>query len=293
MPEPFGPSKVRDAAVGTRADEGNVDGDAGDGLAGLEIHEGEGFREGGLLLGRRRAADGKTLVDRHVLTRVDAPGDRRRQAVAVDLDPVVEVGVRVTRDAAPVRQCAFEGLPRRRELASGQILEGGFVGVDVAAARPPLDGHVADGEALLDGHRLDDRAGVLVGEADAPLDSQRANDGQDHVFGVDPGGELSGDIDAPNLRPGQGQALGCEDIAQLARTDAEGDGAKGSVGRRVTVAAGDGHAGEGQSELGADHVDDALALPTTSCCWTVCRARPWWQSRTRGWWTTCGVRVNR
>ena len=41
--------------------------------------------------------------------------------------------------------------------------------------------------------------------------------------------------------------------------DAEGEGAEGPVGGGVAVAAHDGHAGQGQPLLGADHVDDALA----------------------------------
>ena len=66
---------------------------------------------------------------------------------------------------------------------------------------------------------------------------------------------------ARTAEPGLGEpeALGGEDVADLARPDPEGDGAEGAVGRRVAVAAGDGHAGLGEAELGADDVDDALA----------------------------------
>jgi hypothetical protein len=58
------------------------------------------------------------------------------------------------------------------------------------------------------------------------------------------------------------EALRGQDVLDLAGADAEGEGAKGAMGRRVAVAADDGCAGEGEALLGADDVDDALALVT-------------------------------
>ena len=54
------------------------------------------------------------------------------------------------------------------------------------------------------------------------------------------------------------QGLGGQDVLDFAGADAEGEGAEGSVGAGVGVAADDGHAGLGGAELGSDHVDDAL-----------------------------------
>jgi hypothetical protein len=49
-------------------------------------------------------------------------------------------------------------------------------------------------------------------------------------------------------------------VLDLASADAKGQGTEGAMSRGVAVAADDGGAGEGEALLGADDVDDALAL---------------------------------
>ena len=49
-------------------------------------------------------------------------------------------------------------------------------------------------------------------------------------------------------------------MLDLRRADALGEGAEGAVGGGVAVAANDGHAGQGEALLGADDMDDALAV---------------------------------
>ena len=71
-------------------------------------------------------------------------------------------------------------------------------------------------------------------------------------------GELAVDFDATDLERTQGQRLGGEDITHLSGADAEGDGAKGTVGGRMGVATGDGRTGLGNPLLWTDHVDDTL-----------------------------------
>ena len=65
------------------------------------------------------------------------------------------------------------------------------------------------------------------------------------------------------LGPLLGEGLGREHVFDLARADAEGEGAEGTVRRGVRVAAHDGHARLGDAEFGSDDVDDALILVTT------------------------------
>jgi len=55
-----------------------------------------------------------------------------------------------------------------------------------------------------------------------------------------------------------GQALGRQHVLHLRGADPEREGAEGAMGGGVGVAAHDRHARLRQSELGADHVDDAL-----------------------------------
>ncbi len=198
------------------------------------------------------------LVHRERLARVDAPGERGGDLAAGDFDAVVVGGARVGGDALPPRDRAIEGLALRRVGSTAQVLEGGLVGVHVAHARAALDRHVADRHALFHGHRVEDVAGVLVGVADAALRAEQADDLEDDVLGVDARGELAVHLDASHLGAREGEALGGEHVAHLARADPEGDGAEGAVGRGVAVAAGDGHPRLGQAELGPDHMHDAL-----------------------------------
>ena len=56
------------------------------------------------------------------------------------------------------------------------------------------------------------------------------------------------------------QRLGGQHVLDFRGADAVRQRAEGAVGRGVAVAADDGHAGQGKALLGADDVDDALAL---------------------------------
>ena len=71
-------------------------------------------------------------------------------------------------------------------------------------------------------------------------------------------GQLAADIDLH--RPGLvlREALGCEDVLDLRRADAESERTKGSMGRRMTVTADDRHAGQRDAQFGAYDVNDAL-----------------------------------
>ncbi len=55
-------------------------------------------------------------------------------------------------------------------------------------------------------------------------------------------------------------ALGREHVLDLARADPEGERAEGAVRGGVRVAADDRHAGLRNAELGADHMNDPLAI---------------------------------
>jgi hypothetical protein len=61
-----------------------------------------------------------------------------------------------------------------------------------------------------------------------------------------------------DLGPRHQEALCGEDVAHLGGSDAKGDGSEGAMGRGVAVAAGDGHAGLGETQLGPDDVHHAL-----------------------------------
>ena len=87
-----------------------------------------------------------------------------------------------------------------------------------------------------------------------------ADDRQDDVLGGHAGRQGAVDGDAHVLRLLLDQRLGGEDVLDLRGADAVGQRPEGAVGRGVAVAADDGRARQGEALLGADDVDDALAL---------------------------------
>ena len=100
---------------------------------------------------------------------------------------------------------------------------------------------------------LDHMAGA-AGRADL------ADDGEDDVLGGDARGSCAVDLDPHVLGLLLDQRLGGEHMLDLGRADAMGQRAERPVGRGVAVAADDGRAGQREALLGADDVDDALAL---------------------------------
>ena len=78
------------------------------------------------------------------------------------------------------------------------------------------------------------------------------------VLGGHTRGSVALDGDGHRLRPYLGQRLRRQHVLDLARPDAEGQGAEGAVGRGVAVAADDGHAGLRPPLFGTDDVDDPL-----------------------------------
>ena len=91
-------------------------------------------------------------------------------------------------------------------------------------------------------------------------DAELPEGGEDEVLGGDAEAELAVVEDAHRAGPLLDHALGGEHVLHLGGADAEGECAEGAVGGGVRVAAHDGHARLGDAELGADHVDDALAV---------------------------------
>src|SRR5438046_2635042 len=207
----------------------------------------------GLRIGGRDA-----LADAHGHLGVDAPRDDGLDGHAVDLLDVVERGAGLGRDRLPPRRRPVEGLTGGRVRLAAQVVDRRLIGIDVAAPRAALDGHVADGEPLLHRHALDHGPRVLVRVADAALDAEAIDDREDHVLGVDAPGQRALDAHLAQLRLGHGEALRGENVAHLGRPDAERDGADGAVCRRMAVAARDGHAGLREAQLRPDDVDHAL-----------------------------------
>ena len=141
---------------------------------------------------------------------------------------------------------------------AGEIGEGCLIGGDHAGPGAALDGHVADGHAGLHRELFDGAAAVLDDMTLGPVGADPGDDGQDDVLGSGPGGQVAVDAHAHRLERRDGQSLGGEHMLDLTGADAESQCPEGAVSGGVGVAAYDGHARLGQTQLGADGVDDAL-----------------------------------
>src|ERR1019366_7644141 len=143
---------------------------------------------------------------------------------------------------------------------AGEVVEGGVVGSDQAGARTAFDRHVADRHALIHAERTDCAARVLEDAAGAAADADAGYQREDDVLGGNAGGEAAVHMHLESLRGALQEALGGQHLLDLAGADAEGQRAERAMGGGVRVAADHGHAGLGESQLGADHVDDALPV---------------------------------
>ncbi len=136
--------------------------------------------------------------------------------------------------------------------------EGRLVGGDETGPSATLDGHVADGHALLHRERADGLAGVLEDVPGAAADADAGDEGEDDVLGRDAGPQPAVDADLVGLRAALQERLRRQHHLDLAGADAERQRAERAVGGGVRVAADDGHARLRQAQLRADDVDDAL-----------------------------------
>ncbi|GKT69967.1 lysine-specific demethylase 8 [Colletotrichum tofieldiae] len=258
-----GGAQVLDAGICAGADEDLVDDDVLHGGSGGQAHVLEHSAAGGLLvLGGEGLGVGDAAGDGDDILGAGAPGDGGDDVLGVDEDVDVVLGVGVGLQGLPVLDGA---VPLVRVVLGGQgavleVLEGDLVGGDHAGSRATLDGHVADGHAGLHAEAADDGTAELDNGTRTAGGADLANGVQDNVLGADTGGQLSVDLYPHVLAPLRDQALGGQDVLDLAGADAEGQGTEGAVGRGVTVTAHYGGAGEGEALLGADDVDDALSL---------------------------------
>ncbi|KAI3480557.1 hypothetical protein L1887_57276 [Cichorium endivia] len=257
-----GGAQILDARVGARTDEDLVDLDLLHGRAGLEAHVLEGALHGlglavrlGVLGVGDGAGDGDDVLGR------GAPGDGGRDVLGVDLDDRVVVGALVAGERLPVGERLVPGgALLGSERAAVDVLVGDLVRGDEAGAGTGLDGHVADGHARLHGEGADGGAGVLDDVAGTAGGADDADDVEDDVFGGDAFGKLAVDLDEHVLGALLENGLGGEHVLYLGGADTKGERAKGTVGGGVRVTAHDGGAGKREALLGADDVDDALAV---------------------------------
>ena len=139
-----------------------------------------------------------------------------------------------------------------RHVGPGDVIHG-----EDAVLGAGLDGHVGDGQAVVDGQLRHAGAGELQGLIPGAVHADHADEGQDDVLAGDIGFQLSGQVHPDgggHLEPGLARRHGC---AHVRGAHAGGEGAQGAVGAGVGVGADDGLAGGNQSLLRQEGVLDA------------------------------------
>ena len=126
-----------------------------------------------------------------------------------------------------------------------------------AVFRPGLNGHIGDGQPVVDSQPVHARPGELQGLIPGPVHADHADEGQNHVLAGDEGPELPGEVyfnGGGHLEPGLARRHGG---AHVRGPHAGGEGPQGSVGAGVGVGADDGLAGGHQALFGKQGVLNA------------------------------------
>ena len=174
----------------------------------------------------------------------------------------VEDGVLVGVECPPPLDRLLPGSALGCPRPTFEIRERRVIRRDQPRLRTPLDRHVAHRHPAFHRQRPDRFPGVLDDVADPPSGAELADRAEDHVLGGDPWRARAHELDLHRLRTQLGKRLGREHVLHLGRADPESERAERAMRRGVRVAADDRHAGLGQSQLGPDHVHDALAART-------------------------------
>ena len=180
-------AQVFDAAVGAGADENGVDSDVAQLCAGLQSHVIQRAL-GGHALGRVTESPriGDFPRQRCALTGVGPPRHPGRKLRRIDGDDLVECGVVVGYERAPVRD---RGVPVAALWSVGAALEefeGRVVRRNHAGAGTGFDGHVADRHPAFHRQCADRLTAVFDDVTLSAAGADAGDDAEDEVFGCDP-----------------------------------------------------------------------------------------------------------
>lgn len=258
-----GRAQVLNTGVGARTDEDLVNLNVLHAGTSLETHVLEGALAAGLAgFVLEVVGTGDNAGDGHDILRRRTPGDGGDDVFSLDEDLLVEHSALVGPQIGPVLDGA---LPLGRVELGGQrtaleVLESDLVRGDHAGTGASLNGHVAHRHTSLHAQTADDRTAVLDDCTGTTGSADDTDNVEDNILAGDTGRQLTVDVDAHVLALLGEEGLGREDVLDLASSDTEGEGSKGTVGGGVAVTADDGGAGEGETLLGTDDVDDTLTL---------------------------------
>src|SRR5262249_52671608 len=127
-------------------------------------------------------------------------------------------------------------------------------------ARTAFDRHIAHRHAFFHRERANRTAGVFEHARRAAADADLRDQREDDVLGSDAWLQRAVHLHPEGLRLTLQQTLRGEHVLDFAGADAERQRAERAVCRGVAIATDHRHAGLRESEFGADHVHDALAI---------------------------------
>ena len=157
----------------------------------------------------------------------------------------------------PALYCCVPINTDRRLWSSAQVLERIVVRRDHACTRTGFDRHVAYRHALFHIKRVYSIATILNYVTRTAVDSNFSDDGENDVLCAHPIRNSTIDVNRQCFRFALQQALGRENVPNLGRADAEGEGTECSMRTGMAVAADDCFAGLRRAEFRPYDVHDA------------------------------------
>ena len=189
---------------------------------------------------------------------IGAPGDKRCQTSGIQGQQTVEFRVFISVQGLPIthrRLPVFWCKAPVRYIVEGLLIRG-----DHPHLRPPFNGHVAYGHALVHAHDRNRLPEKFHSVAHAKIRAVLSNQSQNHVFGIDSRLQMPVNFDAHAFGLFLPNRLSGEDVLHFTGANPESQRPKRSMGRRVGIPTDDGFPGLGQAHFRSHHVDDALAF---------------------------------
>ena len=154
-------------------------------------------------------------------------------------------------------------VPRRtsgREGATFHIVERVVIEGHHARACAGLNGHIADGHATFNREATNGTSSKLNGVARSTSRSDLSNHGEHDVLGGDSQGQHTIDTHLHVLCLLHEQALGGQHMLHLGGANAKGKTRQCPMGAGVRIATDHGHSRKCGALLGANHVNNSLAM---------------------------------
>ena len=139
-----------------------------------------------------------------------------------------------------------------------QVLEGRLIRGDHAGTGARLDGHVANGHALVHAQLANRFATVFDDVALAAAGADLRDDGEDDVLGAHALGQFALNVHGHGLERLERQRLRGHHVFDLGGADAEREGTERAMRGSVGIAAHDGHARLSEAQNRGESVHDAL-----------------------------------